>query len=145
MSIVAWDRNFLAADRQLTTGNLKMRGKKLFKRPEKGLALAFTGDLGAGLQMVQWFDRGCIASEYPAVQSTNDWARLIVASRRKLLVYEHLPVAIDYSHLKFHAFGSGRDFAIAAMHLKNSAIKAVEVASKYDDGCGLGVDYAVLE
>lgn len=145
MTVVAWDRHFLAADRQETNGNTRMRVKKLFKRPEKGVALAITGDYGACLQLVQWFDRGCIASEYPAVQSTENWGRLIVASKRKLLVYEQHPVAIDYSHLKFHAFGSGRDFAIAAMHLKNNAFKAVEVASKYDTGCGCGIDYAVLE
>ena len=36
----------------------------------------------------------------------------------------------------FHAIGSGRDFAIAAMHLGNSASDAVLLASNFDRGTG---------
>lgn len=39
--------------------------------------------------------------------------------------------------------GSGRDFAIAAMHCGKTAREAVEIASLYENGCGNGVD--VLE
>lgn len=37
----------------------------------------------------------------------------------------------------FHAVGSGRDFAIAAMHYGKSAREAVELACLYDVSTGL--------
>ncbi|OBR52335.1 hypothetical protein A6456_10570 [Paraburkholderia tropica] len=40
----------------------------------------------------------------------------------------------------FHAIGSGRDFAMAAMWLGKTAVQAVHVASQFCSGCGMGID-----
>jgi hypothetical protein len=42
------------------------------------------------------------------------------------------------------AWGSGRDFALAAMHLGKTAAEAVEVACLFQSDCGLGVDHVEL-
>ena len=41
---------------------------------------------------------------------------------------------------QFAAWGSGRDFALTAMHLGKSAREAVEIACLFENGCGNGVD-----
>ena len=41
---------------------------------------------------------------------------------------------------EFHAFGSGFEIALGALAMGASAIRAVEIASVYDQGTGGGVD-----
>lgn len=41
---------------------------------------------------------------------------------------------------RFHAIGSGRDFALAAMLLGKSAKEAVMIAAEFDNGTGGGVE-----
>jgi hypothetical protein len=41
---------------------------------------------------------------------------------------------------KFYAAGCGRDSALAALHLGHSAVEAVEVTSKIEAHCGMGLD-----
>jgi ATP-dependent protease HslVU (ClpYQ) peptidase subunit len=38
------------------------------------------------------------------------------------------------------ATGSGRDYALAAMHCGKTAREAVEIACLFETGCGNGVD-----
>jgi ATP-dependent protease HslVU (ClpYQ) peptidase subunit len=45
----------------------------------------------------------------------------------------------------FIAFGAGRDYAMAAMHLGCDAHRAVEVACVFDTGCGMGIDTLELD
>jgi ATP-dependent protease HslVU (ClpYQ) peptidase subunit len=45
----------------------------------------------------------------------------------------------------FHALGSGRDFALAAMYLGKNAREAVEIAMEFDLETGKGVDCLEVE
>ena len=47
--------------------------------------------------------------------------------------------------MPFYAVGSGRDFAIGAMHCGKTPAEAVEIASKYDLKTGMEIDVVYTE
>lgn len=51
-----------------------------------------------------------------------------------------MPVRIKPVVKAFHAIGSGRGEALGAMAMGADARRAVEIASRLNVGCGLGVD-----
>lgn len=144
MSVVAWKKGqSIATDKQGTNNGHIFVVPKLYDGPN-GEVLTFTGDV-AGLHcMLQWYRDGADPSKYPEIQKTEDWCRLIVATKDRLVVYDKYPVPIDYSHLAFHAFGSGRDFAIGAMAVGASPYDAVAATNTVCDSCGLGVEFRLL-
>lgn len=141
MSVIAWDGRVLAADRQVTIGSLSTTGKKLVEW--EGSAIAWTGDMAAGLVMLAWWKAGADFDKYPPSQLTDDWSRLIVANKDGVVMYERLPAAIECLD-QFMAWGSGRDFALGAMDMGADARIAVGVASNFSNDCGMGVDYVVV-
>ena len=42
---------------------------------------------------------------------------------------------------RFHAWGSGRDFAMGAMQVGVDAVEAVRVANRHCVSCGNGIDH----
>lgn len=139
MSVIAYDRKYLAADRQVTNTDLASQLKKIFKLSSTCF-VAFCGDIGPGLMMVEWYRNGAKREEFPENQKTNDWARLIVVENGELFIYEQYPVKIPIPD-KYIAYGSGRDYAMGAMHHGASAIEAVDAAIAHCTTCGFGVDF----
>ena len=78
---------------------------------------------------------------FPAMQRDKDETAnfLVVYADGRVHEYgrSHIP---DILEDEFVAIGSGRDFALAAMHLGQSAVEAVGLACRLDANCGLGVD-----
>lgn len=143
MSVVVWDGKGLAADRQATSYNTRSQAQKVFKAID-GNILAFTGDMSAGLEMVEWYNNGRLLNEFPAVQKTDDWSRLIVCTQDECWFYEksHIPMqVID----KYTAFGAGADFALGALAMGADALTAVKIANHFNVYCGYGVDYLLPE
>ncbi len=58
-----------------------------------------------------------------------------IVARGDVLFYK-VGTTWQQHHNKFHALGSGRDFALAAMYLGKSALEAVEVACEFDGYSG---------
>lgn len=141
MSVVVWDGNGLAADRQATSYDTRVQTQKVFMAHD-GNVVAFTGSMGAGYELIEWYNNGRIVAEYPAIQKTDDWARLIVCSKDGCWSYEqsHIPMKVLD---KYAAFGSGADFARGALAMGADAIRAVQVANQFNVYCGYGVDYFV--
>lgn len=138
MSVIAWDGNCLAADRMASVGNLKRATTKIFK--VNGCLIGATGDSSFGNQMIEWFRNGEIVADFPTSQrDKDDWSGLLVIRPDKTIqVFERTPYPVKYDE-KIIAAGSGRDYAMAAMYLGKSAVEAVDVASLFDNCCGLGV------
>lgn len=143
MSIIAWDRKSIAADRQATCADMRFTTKKMLRIGE--MVVAWTGVVCHGLQLVDWWRNGAIKEEWPACQADEStWARLIVVEASgRLFFYEQEPVKQEVLD-DFIAFGSGRDFAMGAMAHGASAKEAVEIASRFNIECGLGVDVEIL-
>ena len=139
MSVVAWDGERLAADKRASLGGLIRTATKIF-RVADALA-AYVGDVDAGEELLDWFRRGHDPEKFPSSQRDRgaDSALLVVHGYGEIWLYEHTPYPAKFPPQHF-AIGSGRDFALAAMHCGNSAPEAVEVACIFDRGCGNGVD-----
>lgn len=138
MSIVAWDGKTLAADKQMTYYGNKSVCSKIEKRGD--VIFAGTGTANHLQPLIEWYEKGANPNDYPKFQDTDNWSRLIVVKDGICLEYLKDPYPIPVMQ-KFMAFGSGANYAIGAMQMGADAIKAVEVASLHDDGCGFGVEF----
>lgn len=140
MSIIVWDGKTLAADKQATNSGLKHTCTKIFKIG--GDLVGFSGDLGYIGGMKHWLEAGAEPQAFPDHQKDkDDWVgTLVVKPDGRILKYERCAYPIDFSQNKFMCIGSGRDFAYGALEMGADAVRAVEVASRYEAFCGLGVD-----
>lgn len=144
MTVIAWDGRMLAADKRACNGTSSVGTVTKIHRWSGGLC-GFAGDLDLGLAMAKWLEDGAIPANYPERQKGDDNIGFIVVHNNGTVVrYEREPVPIRFEN-RFQAMGSGRDFALAAMHLGWSARNAVVVACALDCGCGNGIDVLCIE
>lgn len=138
MTCVAWDGHTLAADKLGDAGGLKRTATKIF-RFDGGL-FGSAGSASHAAHIFEWIKAGAKPEEIPAFQLTDEYQSvLVIRNDGKALVYAQSPYPFVMED-PFHATGSGRDFAIAAMHLGRTAVEAVEIACLFDPGCGMGID-----
>jgi hypothetical protein len=138
MTVVAWDGERLAADRQATYGDMRVLTVKIWQLAS-GLVLANEGDAARGLAMKRWFEAGCVEADFPRMQGDN-WSRLIVAHERGRCEFYDLEPFPMTVHGKFQAWGVGKHCAMGALAMGAPADKAVLIANQYVEGCGLGAD-----
>jgi ATP-dependent protease HslVU (ClpYQ) peptidase subunit len=140
MTVVAWDGNILAADRQCTTGDSISTTCKIY-RLDSGKVIALLGREDSARSMKRWYENGMNPEDWPEYQKTDDcWGEIVVASDEGCVYYARTPDPLPVLD-SFAAWGSGREAALGAMEMGADAVKAVEVASKWIEGCGRGVDY----
>jgi len=139
MTVIVWDGKTLAADKMAMNLGWGFSVTKI-RKLEDGTLLAFVGEDGPGLALVNWYQNGADLTQYPKSQDDeNRWARLIVVKDRNIITYDQSPVAIPYEG-PTGAWGSGRDFALGALAMGADARQAVEIASRLCVSCGLGID-----
>ncbi len=138
MTCIAWDGKTMAADKQATASGQRRTVTKLFRIDWR--IVAVSGDLDKGVEMVEWLRIGSPADKFPHFQRTDDFVSVMVLeSIDKCLRYEQTPIPFVVEDKQW-AIGSGRDYAIAAMHLGRTAAEAVAVACLFDVSCGMGID-----
>lgn len=139
MTVVVWDGKTLAADRRATFGATVKSVCKL-RRIDNNLA-AVTGDLSIGMEMLDWYERGAIATDYPASNRNPDRGASLIVVRADGSVwrYESSPYPFRVLDEKT-AFGSGEEAAMVALACGKTAVEAVELASRFNSGCGNGCD-----
>lgn len=144
MTCIAFDGKTLAADKLVCFGPTKGTVTKIFRHGSELLAVA--GNLSIGMETMQWYRDGAAPSAYPAAnRNTGDGASLIVIKPDStVLKYESSPFPFKLEG-PFAAFGSGDESAMIAMECGADARRAVELASKYNTGCGNGIDTLELE
>jgi ATP-dependent protease HslVU (ClpYQ) peptidase subunit len=91
--------------------------------------------------MVDWVQKGRDPAAFPADQRNKDnWQpMLVIEADGTPSLYDQTPFPIRQEQA-YIAIGSGRDFAMAAMYLRKTAVEAVEVAIALNSGCGNGID-----
>ena len=139
MSCVAYDGKIIAADKLSVSADMRSTATKIVRLVD-GVILAWVGESGGGLALIDWYKKGSNPDNWPAMQKTENWTRLIVADRNCAVTYEHEPFAQTVEE-PFMAWGSGRDFAVAAMAMGADARQAVEIANRFSLSCGGGVDW----
>lgn len=141
MTTIAWDGATLAADKMSTSVNLATVTTKLWRH--ENMVFAGCGNTARLREMYEWVRNGRVTADLPAFQHDDDKSvHVLLIEDGKPYLYEesHVPIAIE---MPFFALGTGRDYAMAAMHLGKTAREAVEVACLFDPNSGNGVD--VLE
>ena len=131
MTTIAFKGDILAADTQLTVGDVKViSSDKILKLNAKTI-LAAAGDLSAIDAAKQFFQQENWESklnEKPKVKGKLD----------AILIYEGAAYTTDKTLIlepiehPYWAVGSGWEFAMAGMHLGMGAIQAVKFASEFD-------------
>jgi ATP-dependent protease HslVU (ClpYQ) peptidase subunit len=138
MTVIAYDGTSIATDRQSTSGGLKTLITKSM-RLKDGTVLAVAGPTATGLLLMDLYKKKQLIRKWPETQDKNDFAILVVARKGKVVFYEYQSTAIPVQTPIF-AWGAGREIAIGAMAFGATAEQAVQIASKWDNTCGLGVD-----
>lgn len=140
MTVVAWDGASLAADKMCSFGGLHARVTKVYRMGD-GSLLAGCGITAQIAEMRQWVAAGCDPAAFPATQRDADKCAsvLVVRPDGRVEQYENTPYPIAIENGCW-AIGSGRDFAMMAMHLGKSAAEAVELTAALCHDCGNGVD-----
>lgn len=92
--------------------------------------------------IVNWIKRGMPENSRPTFERDSVSGLLITQDGAFHIESQCIPMPIEE---RFHAIGSGRDFAIAAMHLGRSAREAVELAARYDIYTSLPVTEVTLD
>ena len=140
MTVVAWDGRALAADKRMSFGGQHATVTKVH-RLKSGGVVAGCGVSALIQEMRVWVDAGCDPATFPAAQRvTADNASILVAlPDGRLHQYESTPYPLVIENGQW-AIGSGRDFAMMAMHLGKSAAEAVTLTAEMCCDCGNGVD-----
>lgn len=139
MTVIAWDGRTLAADKRNGYGTMIGTVTKVYRYGD--LLVGGAGDGCFISAMREWVKAGRDPDKFPAHQgSKDDWCPImVIEADGSCLIYERSPYPTRLEQ-RFMAIGSGREYAMAAMHLGKTAAEAVEVASALDSACGNGVD-----
>lgn len=125
MTTIAWDGTTLAGDTLgVIGGMLAVHAVKIFQLVD-GRLYGGSGNHDEVLAVRDWLNG---AGDKPAVK---DFAGIIIGPAGACVRVEEALVAIPITEA-FHAVGSGRDFAMAAMALGQTACQAVTLAAQWD-------------
>lgn len=144
MSIIVWDGKTLAADRQWTAGNLIRTTTKIWRHGD--ILMGGAGTFWHMEALRNWVTNGMIPAKFPELKIKDDTVPSFWLINRSGMVakLEDSPYPLTCLD-PFFAEGSGRDFAYGALAMGADARQAVEVACRYDYGCGGGVDILTFE
>lgn len=142
MTTIAFDGHRMAAD-TLTADRfgLKLAAHKIYRGPDY-----LVGGSGAIGSVVRWWNgvgmywgiEQVVRHGYPEWSETADNPCLLLAGHGG--IWEHSQGAFLPVSRPYHAIGSGRDFALAAMRLGRTAQQAVILAQEFDVNTGGDVD-----
>jgi ATP-dependent protease HslVU (ClpYQ) peptidase subunit len=138
MTVIAWDGTTLAADRQRTIGGTPMPTTKVFKLQHRDgdcILIGAAGDSWDCVEFVRWVRAG-FDKPKPTMTSL---AGIMIDETRTIWYFGEKLVRHRITLPKW-AIGSGCDYALGAMEAGKDAVRAVRIASKYDVGCGMGVN-----
>ncbi len=141
MTTVAFDGTFMAADSMATdTWGLKeFHIDKLVVL--NNVALGCAGEAGQIRRWTRMLNRNVTVDEllldgYPDYDKEKNDPSIILVDRGTGRLYRHVASLFMPCSRAFHAVGSGRDFALAAMACGKTAREAVEIAMSFDNGTG---------
>lgn len=147
MTTVAFDGRTMAADTLATDAwGMKERVDDKILRGQ-GFLVGTAGQNGA---IKRWWSQVCqldlahvLEYGYPDFDADRNDPAIMLTDGRHL--WRHVTGGFFRVSRGFHAVGSGRDYALAAMYLGKSAADAVRVAMEFDNGTGGQVLTATLQ
>lgn len=139
MTVIAWDGKTLAGDKLMSFGGLHATATKVHRVGNK--LVGGCGTSAVIQEMKHWIGNGADPAKFPASQRDvkENASILVVNADGTLHQYEHTPFPLVLEN-RMWAIGSGRDFAMMAMHLGRTASEAVLLTNLLCHDCGNGVD-----
>lgn len=127
MTTIAWDGKTLAADTQLTANGMRYSTTKAHRLAD-GSLFASCGDHGLNTAVRRWLEDQ--SQPKPVVGKDDGFSGLLIKADGSLF---RMDTSMNLCPVQsaFFADGSGRDYAMAAMHLGKTAKEAVELASLF--------------
>jgi ATP-dependent protease HslVU (ClpYQ) peptidase subunit len=107
--------------------------------------VAFSGGGAHASELLQWFKCARDPVTYPRCEDDVGAGTILIDINGRIFMYSSTNPYPELIESPFFARGSGRDYAMAAMHLGCDARRAVEVACHFDINCGNGIDTLELE
>lgn len=149
MTVVAFDGKTVAADRRALNQGVPVAVTKISSvlKVSSGVPLiyAVTGDLPRALAILDWVKADKPADSFPP--KDDKWGLVAIFTKDEkgpiIRAYENSPLYFETRTFPWAA-GSGRDFALMAMHLGKTAAEAVELTNQLTVECGNGVDFEAL-
>lgn len=139
MTVIAWDGQQLAADRESGDNYVKCLAAAKIQRLRNHL-VGCSGPAAMAREMMAWFQRGAKAEDFPpSLRAEKSLTMLAITPQGRILIYQDTPYPIEYLGPR-HAIGAGREAALAVMLAGHDARRAVEIASMVCAGCGNGID-----
>lgn len=139
MTVIAWDGKTLAADKRAVQGGGISRTLTKIMRAPGGALVAMTGGLDAAMEMRHWYLAGAEPAKFPEKAREDVSTLIVILPSREIWMWASGPYGARMEVDRM-AFGSGRDFAEAAMYLGHTAAEAVRVACVFQSDCGNGID-----
>ena len=135
MTTIAFDGKILAADMLgVDHYGLKSTLHKIMQNSEFAAGLA-----GSTAQQIKWWKETermpldeVLDYGYPTFEKEKDDPAIMLICRDTLKIWRHTDGVFCAHHGKKFAIGSGRDYALAAMYLDQSAKRAVQTAAYFD-------------
>lgn len=149
MSIIAWDRDIVVADRAAQRGNMWRETKKLhhdFMNGGTPVVLGMLGTEETGLVLVDWFRSGADPDKWPECQKDEEnWSHLLMFYPDKVLFYSQQPRPVEIRE-SFFCMGGAEEYAMGSMvsdqrdNRPIDVIKAVTIAIGLSGWPDFGVD-----
>jgi ATP-dependent protease HslVU (ClpYQ) peptidase subunit len=128
MTTIAYDGKTIAADTQLTFGNIKSLCRKIYRFPEKEWIMACAGETNVEGQVLD-FLRG--KADRPNDKELKKFEAIVVNKEKEVFFFSE-GLILQPVVSRTSAYGSGWQIAQAALHLGLPARSAVELASELD-------------
>lgn len=144
MTVIAWDGEALAGDRQCDWSGTKVCVRKVWRivgQDSGTWLLGGSGDMDLVLIYLDWFiGKG----DKPTFTEKDNFSALLVNEKKRVYLVNKslMPVPLLQEQA---AIGSGRGEALAAMQCGKSSAEAVLIAGQIDSGVGMGVDVVRFE
>lgn len=146
MTIICWDGRTLAADKRRLHGRTIVTTTKIERfvnAKTKDLELlGVAGDASDARELAAWYKSGADPETFPArSRNSEEGAALLVIAKHGTEVKEYFsgPYPLNFDQ-KQVALGCADEGAYIAMACGKTAAEAVELVSRFNSGCGNGVD-----
>jgi ATP-dependent protease HslVU (ClpYQ) peptidase subunit len=126
MTTIAVSQEMVAADTLMTDGSTIASTIKKIQRVPDGIA-GYAGSVTDGYKFMQWLN-GYFDDEKPELE---DFEGILLTNKGNIISFESDLTPIQHND-KFYALGSGKQAALAAMHLGEDPKGAVKIAMKVD-------------
>jgi hypothetical protein len=144
MTVIAWDGRTLAADKRMLSGRTVGSTTKIFRIGAE--LVGFAGTPAGGQEMMRWYEDGAFKEKFPEKNRDPDRCITMVVIRKDGSIWEFQNSPDPFKHDDpFYAWGCGDEAALVAMACGKTAFEAVEMAARFNSGCGNGVDTLALK